>query len=91
MSDYQKEQEAASRRQERREKRAERRMRRALKQETASLLDKVALVGAQEKIQDTLEAERDEFLEREWYVRAGKAKPRGYRNGFAKPRSRCRG
>jgi len=70
-SDYQKEQEAASRRQERREKRAERRMRRALKQETASLLDKVALVGAQEKIQDTLEAERDEFLEREWYVRAG--------------------
>jgi len=87
MSDYQKEQEAASRRQERREKRAERRMRRALKQETASLLDKVALVGAQEKIQDTLEAERDEFLEREWYVRAGKAKPRGYRNGFAKPRT----
>jgi putative transposase len=58
-----------------------------LKQEAASLLDKVALAGAQEKIQDTLEAERDEFLEREWYVRAGKTKPRGYRNGFAKPRT----
>jgi len=86
-SDYQKEQEAARERQERREKRAERRMRRALKQEAASLLDKVALAGAQEKIQDTLEAERDEFLERDWYVRAGKAKPRGYRNGFAKPRT----
>jgi transposase-like protein len=86
MSDYQKEQEAARRRQERREKRAERRRRRMLKQEAASLLDKVALAGAQEKIQDTLEAERDEFLERDWYVRTGKAKPRGYRNGFAKPR-----
>jgi putative transposase len=86
-SDCQKEQEAARKRQERREKRAERRMRRALKQEAASLLDKVALAGAQEKIQDTLEAERDEFLERDWYVRAGKAKPRGYRKGFAKPRT----
>lgn len=86
-SDYQKEQEAARRRQERREKRAERRRRRVMKQETASLLDKMALAGAQEKIQDTLEAERDEFLERDWYVRAGKAKPRGYRNGFAKPRT----
>jgi transposase-like protein len=86
MSDYQKEQEAARRRQERREKRAERRRRRVMKQEAASLLDKTALAGAQEKIQDTLEAERDEFLERDWYVRTGKAKPRGYRNGFAKPR-----
>jgi transposase-like protein len=86
-SDYQKEQEAARRRQERREKRAERRRRRVLKQESASLLDKTALAGAQEKIQDTLEAERDGFLERDWYVRAGKAKPRGYRNGFAKPRT----
>jgi Transposase and inactivated derivatives len=85
-SDYQKEQEAARKRQERREKRAERRIRRALKQEAASLLDKMALAGAQEKIQDTLEAERDEFLERDWYVRAGKAKLRGYRNGYAKPR-----
>jgi len=86
MSDYQKEQEAARRRQERREKRAERRRRRVLKQESASLLDKTALSGAQEKIQDTLEAERDEFLEREPYVRVGKAKLRGYRNGYAKPR-----
>ena len=86
MSDYQKEQEAARRRQERREKRAERRRRRMLKQETASLLDRMALAGAQEKIQDTLEAERDEFLERDWYVRTGKAKPRGYRNGYAKSR-----
>ena len=87
MSDYQKEQDAARRRQERREKRAQRRLRRVLKQESASLLDKAALVGAQEKIQDTLEAERDAFLERDWYVRAGKAKPRGYRNGYAKRRS----
>jgi putative transposase len=86
-SDYQKEHEAARRRQERREKRAERRRRRVMKQDAASLLDKMALAGAQEKIQDTLEAERDEFLERDWYVRAGKAKPRGYRNGFAKPRT----
>ena len=85
-SDYQKEQEAARRRQERREKRAERRRRRVMKQDAASLLDKMALAGAQEKIQDTLEAERDGFLERDWYVRAGKAKPRGYRNGYAKPR-----
>ena len=86
MSDYQKEQEAARRRQERRERRSERRMRRALKQEAACLLDKVALSGAREKIQDTLEAERDEFLERDPYVRAGKSKLRGYRNGYAKPR-----
>ena len=86
-SDYQKEHEAARRRQERREKRAERRRRRVMKQDAASLLDKMALAGAREKIQDTLEAERDEFLERDWYVRAGKAKPRGYRNGFAKPRT----
>jgi putative transposase len=86
MSDYQKEQEAASRRQERREKRAERRLRRVLKQESASLLDKVALAGAQEKIQDTLDTERDEFLKRKWYVRAGKAKLRGYRNGYAQLR-----
>ncbi len=57
-----------------------------MKQESASLLDKMALVGAQEKIQDTLEAERDEFLEREPYVRVGKARLRGYRNGYAKPR-----
>jgi len=87
MSDYQKEQEAARRRQERREKRAERRRRRVMKQESASLLDKMALAGAQEKIQDALDAERDEFLAREPYVRAGKAKLRGYRNGYAKPRS----
>jgi len=86
MSDYQKEQEAARRRQERREKRAERRRRRVMKQDAASLLDKVALAGAREKIQDALDAERDEFLERELYVRAGKAKLRGYRNGYAKPR-----
>jgi transposase-like protein len=86
MSDYQKEQEAARKRQERREKRAERRRRRALKQETASLLDKVALTGAQEKIQDALEAERDDFLERDWYVRTGKAKLRGHRNGYAQSR-----
>ena len=86
MSDYQKEQEAASRRQERREKRAQRRLRRVLKQESASLLDKTALAGAQEKIQDTLEAERDAFLERKWYGRVGKGKPRGYRNGYAKQR-----
>ena len=86
MLDYQKAQEAARRRQERREKRAERRRRRVMKQEAASLLDKMALAGAQEKIQDTLEAERDEFLEREPYVRTGKAKLRGYRNGYAKPR-----
>jgi transposase-like protein len=87
MSDYQKEQKAARRRQERREKRAERRLRRVLKQESASLLDKTALAGAQEKIQDTLEAERDTFVEREWYTRTGKGKSRGYRNGYAKPRS----
>jgi transposase-like protein len=86
MSDYQKEQEAARRRQERREKRAERRLRRVMKQESASLLDKVALAGAQERIQDALDAERDTFLEREPYVRAGKAKLRGYRNGYAQPR-----
>jgi putative transposase len=87
MSDYQKEQEAARKRQERREKRAERRRRRALKQESASLLDKVALSGAQEKIQETLDAERDEFLERDWYERTGKAKLRGHRNGYARPRT----
>jgi putative transposase len=86
MSDYQKEQEAARKRQERREKRALRRVRRMLKQESASLLDKTALTGAQEKIQDTLEAERDAFLEREWHERAGEEKLRGYRNGYAKPR-----
>jgi transposase-like protein len=86
MSDYQKEQEAARRRQERREKRVERRLRRTMKQDAASLLDKVALAGAREKIQDTLEAERDDFLEREPYVRAGKGRLRGYRNGYAQPR-----
>jgi hypothetical protein len=100
-SDYQKEQEAARRRRERREKRAERRRRRVMKQDAASLLDKMALAGAQEKIQDTLEAERDEFLERDWYVRAGKAKPRAIGTGLPNPgrciwavaasRLRCRG
>jgi transposase-like protein len=86
MSDYQNEQAAARRRQERRERRAERRRRRMMKQETASLLDKTALRGAQEKIQDTLEAERDEFLERDWYARTGQTRLRGYRNGYAKCR-----
>jgi transposase-like protein len=86
MSDYQKEQEAARKRQERREKRALRRLRRMVKQESASLLDKTALIGAQEKIQDTLEAERDTFLEREWGGRIGDKETRGYRNGYAKAR-----
>ncbi len=86
MSDYQKGQDAARRRQERREKRVERRMRRAMKQDAASLLDKMALAGAREKIQETLDAERDEFLEREPYARRGKARLRGYRNGYARPR-----
>ena len=58
-----------------------------MKQDAASVLDKLALAGAQEKIQDTLEAERDDFLERVWYVRTGKANRRGYRNGFANPRT----
>jgi hypothetical protein len=67
MSDYQKEQEAARRRQERREKRAERRQRRVLKEDAAGLLDKMALAGAQEKIRDTLEAERARVTGRWWH------------------------
>lgn len=86
MTDYQKEQEAARRRQERRERRRERRSRHRLKQEVMSLLDRAALQGAQSKIQDTLEAERDAFLERESHERVEDSEFRGYRNGYAKSR-----
>jgi transposase-like protein len=57
-----------------------------MKQEATSLLDQVALEGAQEKLQEALEAERDAFLERKDYERVGAAEFRGYRNGHAEPR-----
>lgn len=85
-TEYSKEQAAARRRQERREKRQLRRARRRLKQDTASLLDKTALEGAREKIQDTLEAERDAFLERERHERVDDEAFRGYRNGYGEVR-----
>lgn len=69
MSDYQKEAEAARRREQRRGHRAYRRLRRQMKQEATSLLDQTALEGAQEKVQDVLEAERDAFLERKDHER----------------------
>jgi transposase-like protein len=85
-TDYQEGQAAARRRQERRRRRQERCARRRLKQETASLLDKTALEGARAKIQDTLEAERDAFLERGRHERVDDEAFLGYRNGYGEVR-----
>ncbi|MEO0082199.1 MAG: hypothetical protein ABIL25_07910 [candidate division WOR-3 bacterium] len=69
MSEYQKRQDDARRRQERKEQRAMRQLRHKLRQDSASLLDKEALEGAQEKIQNTLDGEQETFVERAKYER----------------------
>lgn len=86
MSEYRKQEETARRRAERKAQREERRLRHQLKQEAAGLLDKVALAGAGKQIQDTLEEERETFLERKPYVRVEEERFRGYRNGHGAPR-----
>jgi putative transposase len=86
MSEYQREQEKARLRQERRERRAERRLARKLRQQAMSELDRTALAGAQHQIQDTLDAEREAFLEREPYERVADEEFVGYRNGYGEPR-----
>lgn len=86
MSEYQREQEKARLRRERRERRAERRLARKMREQTMSELDKAALAGAQRQIQDTLDAEREEFLEREPYERVADEEFRGYRNGYGEAR-----
>ncbi|MEO0081037.1 MAG: IS256 family transposase [candidate division WOR-3 bacterium] len=86
MSEYQKEQDNARRRRERKEQRAMRRLRHKLRQDSASLLDKKALEGAQEKLQDALDEERETFLERARYERVSDEQFRGYRNGHGEPR-----
>ncbi len=46
-----------------------RQLRHKLRQDSASLLDKEALEGAQEKIQNTLDGEQETFVERAKYER----------------------
>jgi transposase-like protein len=86
MTEYQKQQEAARRRQERRERRELAKLRQQLKQDAAGRLDKLALAGAQAKLQETLEEERESFLGRGEYERAPAGEFRGYRNGHGEPR-----
>jgi transposase-like protein len=86
MTEYQKQQEAARRRQERRERREVARLRHQLKQDAAGKLDKLALAGAQEKLQETLNEERETFLGRDEYERVAPEEFRGYRNGQGEPR-----
>jgi len=86
MSDYRKAAEAARRREQRRGQRAYRRLQRRMKQQATSLLDQTALKGAQDEVQDTLEAERDAFLERGDHQRVEVDQFRGYRNGYGEPR-----
>ena len=87
MTEYQKEQEAARRRQERRERRELARLRHQLKQDAAGKLDRLALEGARDKLQGALEEERETFLEREPYERVAPEEFRGYRNGHGEPRA----
>jgi hypothetical protein len=75
MTEYQKQQEAAGRRQERRERRELATLRR-LKQDAAGKLDKPARAGAQAKIQETSEEERESLSGRGEYERA----PAGVKN-----------
>ncbi len=63
-----------------------RRLRHKLRQESANLLDKKALQGIQEKLQDALDEERETFLERARYERVSEEQFRGYRNGHGDPR-----
>jgi putative transposase len=87
MTEYQEQQEAARRQQERREQRAQRRLRHQLRQESASSLDRLALTGAEEKLQTALDEERETFLERAAYERVAPEKFRGYRNGHGEQRA----
>lgn len=87
MTEYQKQQEAARRRQERRERRELAKLRHQTKQDAAGKLDRLALEGAQEKLQETLDEERETFLERDEYERVTPEEFRGYRNGHGEPRT----
>jgi len=87
MTDYQKQQEAARRKAERQERRKLAKLRHQMKQDAASELDRLALAGAQEKLQTALDEERETFLEREEYERVAPEEFKGYRNGHAEPRT----
>jgi putative transposase len=86
MTEYQKQLEAARRKQERRERRDLAKLRHQLKQDAAGKLDKLALTGAQEKLQETLNEERETFIARDEYERVTPEEFRGYRNGQSAPR-----
>lgn len=63
-----------------------RRERHALRHHVYSLVESVAREGMQEKVQDALEAERDELLGRSRYERRGEGTGTPYRNGYHKAR-----
>jgi len=86
MKEYGKQQQQARRKADRRRHRRMRKVRRYAKQTGQSLLEEVAMKGAESHIQDVLEEERESFLERKRYERASDEEFKGYRNGYSKPR-----
>ncbi|MDH5185922.1 MAG: hypothetical protein OEW70_02520 [candidate division WOR-3 bacterium] len=60
-----------------------RKLKRENKRQMNYLLDKTALKGAQDAINNTLELERDDFLGRANYQRVDDPAFRGYRNGHS--------
>jgi len=50
--------------------------------EADDLLAKLIELGAEKILQESLEAEVDEFLGRGWYQRSSPQEPKGYRNGY---------
>lgn len=53
------------------------------------LLSQLMQLGARKVIQEGLEAEVDEFLDRDWYERSEQT-PKGYRNGYSPKRLKTR-
>lgn len=50
--------------------------------QTEDLLSELLRIGAQRILQDALETEVDDYLDRGWYERVYEGSPRGYRNGY---------
>jgi len=50
--------------------------------ETEDFVSQLLKLGAEQILQETMEQERTEFLERGWYERKDKHQPLGYRNGY---------
>ncbi len=50
--------------------------------ETEDFLSQLLKLGAEQILQETLEQERTEFLDRDWYARNHPKKSTGYRNGY---------